>query len=243
MANTFGDAKDVVDFLNSFKSLFGGQGDRVPTPQSFSSQPAQENLSIQNASALQAALDNLRVSKEASSYGAGLSSQGYQDKLNADYNQAVKAKNLNQNAGGGADIVGRGAFTSPQRLADPYGMSGFAANFQGMRDFGDRQNMAAQSEGLFGAIAARNEGERVRQINNAQLPLEQAKQNMQIDLMNRQSSLDTQNRANDFYRQRELSAQQQASSERLAGIQAQGNILSSLFGSVSAGSPNYRYWG
>lgn len=27
-----------------------------------------------------------------------------------------------------------------------------------------------------------------------------------------------------------------------AGLQAQGNILSSLFGSVGSGSPNYRYW-
>lgn len=37
-------------------------------------------------------------------------------------------------------------------------------------------------------------------------------------------------------------AAQRASNERVAGMQAQAGMLSSLFGSVGSGSPNYRYW-
>lgn len=228
MASTFG---EVVEQLGALKNLFGGQGNSVPDRQSFSSQPAQENMAMQNASAFQAALQNLGVSKDAAGFGSGLSSQGYQDKLNADYNQAVKLKNLNQGAGGGSASFGKGAFQPSGYTTNAYGQRSLY-NASDVANWGLMQSSAINSVADFAKAEA--EGDIARAMGQA---------DAQKHLIAAQTQADTARMQREQAFQGMQSAAERGSRERVASTQAQASILSSLFGSVGAGSPNYRYWG
>ena len=146
-------------------------------------------------------------------------------------------------AGGGASITGAGAFVNPRSMADPYGMSGMRTDFGALQDFRDRQGMAAQSMEQFGAIAARNEGAKAREIANAQVDADRQRQGMNIDMMNRQTSVNSQLAAQDRLNQQKLAQLNQQTEIGKATLGAQSSILGSLFGSIGSGNPNYRYWG
>lgn len=178
--------------------------------------------------------------------------ENYQAKSAIDSRQKlIDAQNANatQNqagrgfAGGGASITGAGAFVNPRAMADPYGMSGMRADFGALQDFRDRQNMALESTRAFGKANADTDIYRQTGLNRANQNAAFQQQQRDIDMMNRQSSLDAQGKANDFYRNRELAGLEAGSRERIAGMQAQAGILGSLFSSVGSGNPNYRYWG
>jgi hypothetical protein len=59
-----------------------------------------------------------------------------------------------------------------------------------------------------------------------------AEQNRNIDMMNRQSSLDAQIRAQEAQRQSASGASQRASAERIAAMDAQSRMMGGLFGSI-----------
>lgn len=185
------------------------------------------------------------LQKDAMAEAGRQSLENYQAKAGIDSkNKLVDAQNAgalqNQTGrgitGGGASIVGAGAFTSPTMMADPYGMSGLKTDFQGIKNFGDMQNMAALSQSQFGAISARNEGAKAREVAMGQAEA-------QKHLMAQQNLMDSAKSAREQAFQTNEALRNRASQERINATNAQAGILGSLFSSVGSGNPNYRYWG
>lgn len=223
--NMFG-SEDLKSAFRVLTSLFGDKQTREQSQQ-FSTSQVDDQNTASNTAATQAGLSNLNLQKDAANFGAGLGTQSYQSKLNADYNQAVKAKSLNQSAGSSSESFGLGAAAPSGYGINVYGQP-TAFNASAVADWKDRQ-----------AGVLNDQISQAQRMSDIDL---QKQDYLNIGLMNRQASIDAQNRANDFIRQKALDAQARASQERIASTQAQGNILGSLFGSVSAGSQNYRYW-
>lgn len=224
---------DFVNGLKSLSSLFGSD------KQSFSNQPAIDNLYTQQQFGSNAAAETANLAALGQRGSSALSNQSADTASQRRVNEAQAMKNA-LGSSGSSTYMGAGAFSSPFRTDEYLRDRGFDAQAAGRFDF--QRNQALQSTELFGRANANVDAYRQQQINEANLAMQRGLTNLDIDRMNRQSSIQSQSDANNFLRQRELSAQQIEGQKAIASMQAQGNILSSLFGSVSSGSPNYRYW-
>lgn len=224
-ANLFGDF-----FAEQLLSLFSPQ--TREQSQQFSSQPASNNIQSSEQAATNAARQQLNLTGEAARNTAALNEQIAQSSSQRAIQQARELKNL-QSSGSSSESFGLGA-------APP---TGYSMDYLGNQ----RMNPGAIANWQFRQGIVLND--QVRQAQkmqdiqtNAQKELTNNNFRNQVDLFNRQSIIDAQNKANDFIRQRDLVNAQLAGQQKVASIAAQGNILGSLFGSVGAGSPNYRYW-
>jgi hypothetical protein len=222
----------VNDFISGLNSLFGSQSRQ--DSQNFSMAPAVQNQIAANTAATQSGLSSLGLQKEAASFGSGLSAQAYQQRKNADLSFLNETQKLqNQQRGGGAVIQGPGAFSGQDYKTNFYGQSFFDPQSAGQ--WRDQRTQALQSTAMFGRV--NTEIERQRAQNLASIQLKQSIAQGENDRYNQQLAS-----AQNFQQQAKLQGTQLATQKAIAQTQAQSNILSSLFGSVGAGSPNYRYW-
>jgi hypothetical protein len=123
--------------------------------------------------------------------------------------------------------------------------SGYSVDFNGKRGLYNASEVAnwrnRQNDVLNDTV---RQASKLRDVDtNAQMKLANQANIFNIDNNNRQASIDGQNKANDFLRNKALQDSQLQAQRDIAGIQAQGSILGSLFGSIGSGSPNYKYWG
>lgn len=218
------------EFLSALKSLFGDQQTREESQQ-FSNKSASENIALQQAAATQAGLTDLRLQQEAARSGAALGQQSYQDRLQSDFNQASKLKNLGaSSAGSSASAFGKGAVAPGGYSTNAWGQRGLY-NASEVADWNLRQ--ASSIKSIKDASEAEAAGDVKRAMGQSQA---------QQQLLAAQLRADLAKSGQEQAFQGTQSAAQRASAERIAGTQAQASILGSLFGAVGAGSPNYRYW-
>lgn len=188
-------------------------------------------------------LQNTRAGAEQLSR---ITSENYQKKLNSDI-WAEQQRSLINNQGSRSSQTGGG---STQSLFGKWGTPELIRG--GFNDsFGNDFRRATANEGLdFAERSARRITEAEAAGDIAKMKAQSSlnryqdllKHNQNIDLMNRQNSLDAQMAANNFSRQASEAAKQRVSQERLAQIQANANIYGSMFGALSSPGANTKYW-
>jgi hypothetical protein len=219
---------DLVKGLQQLQSLFGSQSREQS--QQFSTKQVDDQVIAANTASTQAGLSSLNQQQQAASFGAGLNQDAYQNKANTDYNQASKLKNLNMGGGSSASSFGKGAFQPGGYSTNAYGQTGLY-NASAVADWGLQQASAIKSVADYSKAEAEGDIARAQGQVGAQQHLLAAQTNADMAKMQQEQSF-----------QKGESAADRASRERTAAAQSQASILSSLFGSVSSGSPNYRYW-
>ncbi|RUR76994.1 hypothetical protein PCC6912_39530 [Chlorogloeopsis fritschii PCC 6912] len=224
----------IQNSLNRLESLFPSQ--TREESQQFSNQPAKDNLALQSSYARNQNLQQISDAAEAARVASGIGSQNYQAKLAADINAAKQSAGIggpDQTRGGSAEIFGRN-FVSP--WAYDVDFNGTARLNMGKVAEADRRQAAA-----IGAIA---DASRAEAQGGIALAKGQAEAQKGVATFNNLLNIANMQREQAF--QREQSGLERLGRERLAGIDAQSRVASSLFGalgSISSGSPNYRYWG
>lgn len=117
-------------------------------------------------------------------------------------------------------------------------------NTSNVAEFNLQQSNTARNNRLFSEANAAGDIARDQAQARNQAYLASVDQSNQIDMMNRQASIEAQNRANDYLRQSRESAAERASRERGQAMDAQSKVYSSMFNSFSSGgNQNYQYWG
>lgn len=161
--------------------------------------------------------------------------QTYQDKANIDSATKLRDASLAQafNKGGAVGQKGASAFGNWFGSDFKYGGGASAAgNDRALRDYNFQRDQAANS---------------ARAISKAEAAGELAKMDKQGIFAQQsagmQNAYDLQKAKIGFEQATKEAALDRVSKEKLAGIQAQGSIFSSLLGSVGSGNPNYKFWG
>lgn len=167
-----------------------------------------------------------------------MSDSSYANKLLADYNQAVRMKNLNMGAGGGSSAFGMNAPPPSGYSIDAWGNRGLY-NWSNVAKWQQDQMMVANNNAMMSRAAAAGDIARMK----AQVDADKQRMATEGLYRDRQNVIDAQRAGQDRLNQQKLAQIQQQTELGRSAIGAQGNILGSLFSSVGAGSPNYRYWG
>jgi hypothetical protein len=225
---------DLIQGLQQLSSLFGGQSREQS--QQFSTGQVGDQAIAANSAATQAGLNTLGLQKDAAGYGAALNRDAYQNKSGTDLNQALQMKNLNAPASASSSSMqGAGASNSPYTPASLYG-GPLVYDAQADKRWQSDRNQALQSTAMFGQV-------------QSNVDVSKAKKMAAIDIAKNAALSDR-----DRYNQALLSQQQAtqqlnaqsgqlAAQKEIAATQAQGNIISSLFGSVGIGAnQNRKYW-
>lgn len=232
---TFG----AKEFLQGLTSLFGSQNREQS--QQFSTKQVDDQAIAANTASTQAGLSSLSQQKDAAGYGAGLNQQAYQNKANTDFAQAAQLKSLNQSGGSSSSSFGKGAFQPGGYSINAYGQRGLY-NASAIADWGLQQMSAIKSTRDYSEAEAAGDVARTKAQAESQRQLAAQQLAGQESLFNAQTIADaTKMRQEQAYQKTQAEAER-ATRESVANTQAQAGMLSSLFGSVSSSSPNYRYW-
>lgn len=233
-SNSFG---DFFDGLKSLSSLFGAD------KQSFSKEPAIDNLYTQQQFASNSAAEQSNLASVAQRNSAALAQQNSQSQRQGAAEQARAMRDA-LGSSSASSSQGAGAFASPY-ATDAYGRDRGIDN-RALGRWTAQRDQALQSTDLFGRANANTDIYRANAIAdnqalNQRLLSETDRYNQQI-LGQQQFSQQRQLTSQQLAAQQAMQKAQLASQERTAQTAAQASILSSLFGSISSGNPNYRYW-
>lgn len=106
------------------------------------------------------------------------------------------------------------------------------------------QRTNAESARMFSEANAAGQSRLQREQYDYQRSMANLNNRNAIDLMNRETSINAQNRALERDFQSRENAAQRASAERIGAMDAQSKVYSSMFGAFSGGNNNnYQYWG
>ena len=246
------------DFINSsntdWSGVFGRNTQNAPLNDAFQfpsiPQPQLNREATFQQNEREAALAGQRATQQTvggAQQLANTASGNYQQKADIDYQQAVRLANMPR-SGGSAAIAsnlnsGFGQWGAPSQMYGMMGGTNLAAdNQRRIEDARYGREFAAQSARMISQAEAAGDIARTRAQANAQRQLLALQNSKAIDLARSQASIANQQSAIDFQRQAQEAARQRTSNERLASIQATGNIYGSMFGALSAPGANYRYW-
>lgn len=194
----------------------------------------------------QAASDKISTDRTAFERQMQLNQQNFN-------NQMSLANSVSRSSGSGGS-GGNGNYSSSSTA---FGMnaptpSGYSFNYLGMRglydgsavaNFNSQQANTAMNNRLFSEANAAGDIARDKAQMQNQAYLTSINQRNQIDMMNRQTSIDAQRSANDYARQSQESSAERASKERQTAINAQSNMYSAMFSSFRSNPGDYQYWG
>lgn len=230
----------VQELLGELKSLFGDRQTREQSQQ-FSTKQVDDQAIAANTAATQANLSSLNQQQQAANIGAAINQQAYQNKAATDLAQAAQMRSLNPAAGSSSSAFGKGAFQPSGYTTNAYGQRS-SYNASSVADWGLRQMSAIKSVRDYSEAEAAGDVTRTKAQTESQRQLAAQQAASQENLLNAQVIADTTRMRQEQAYQKGQAEAERASRERVANTQSQAGILSSLFGSVGSGSPNYRYW-